>query len=78
MNVTVLTPARSRALNVLLAAHRAGRPVYVSNATDESRVYWQTAAWLTKNGLAVSRWHPRGSALVLTDLGRHVAGGGVA
>jgi hypothetical protein len=69
-----LTPARRRALEVLTAAERDGRPVRISNETNDAAVYWQSAAWLQQNGLAVSTWSPQGQRIQLTDAGRHAAG----
>lgn len=49
-----LTPARRRALLVLMDRHDVGRSARVSNTTDvgEGLVYWQSVAWLRDAGLA--------------------------
>ncbi len=51
---TLLTPAKRRALEVLAATHP--RPARVSNTTARTAgvalVYWQSADWLTAEGLA--------------------------
>lgn len=64
-----LTPPRRRALVVLAKVGRAR----ISNATSAARrtVYWQTAQWLVRNGLAEDRWRP---VITLTPVGREVAG----
>lgn len=52
--MTLLTPARRRALEVMAATHP--RPARVSNTTTKTAgvplVYWQTADWLVAEGLA--------------------------
>ncbi len=64
----LLTPARRRALEVLAATHP--RPARVSNTTaappGAALVYWQSADWLTAEGLA--RVNDTGG-LVLTAAG---------
>lgn len=49
-----LTPARRKALLVLMDRHDVGRTGRVSNTTDvaEGHLYWQSAAWLVAEGLA--------------------------
>ena len=49
-----LTPARRRALLVLMDRHDVGRSGRVSNTTDvnEGLVYWQSVSWLRQAGLA--------------------------
>jgi hypothetical protein len=69
-----LTPARRKALNTLATARSAGRSVRVSNETNESAVYWQSADWLVGEGLAYVTTAPDGVHIQLTDAGRHVAG----
>lgn len=67
------TVAQRKALEVLRRNHP--RPVRESNATEfggtEPRVYWQTARWLSANGLVV---YPSGSTYMrLTDAGADFA-----
>lgn len=69
MAAAALTPARKRALAVLLSA--AGRhTVRISNQTTDATVYWQSADWLIRTGLAelVALEY-----LELTDGGRDIA-----
>lgn len=64
-----LTPARKKALGVLLAAE--GRhTVRISNQTTDATVYWQSADWLIKNGLAELVAF---EYLELTDAGRDIS-----
>ena len=72
MTAVKITPARKRALQAL---HAAGTPLRISNETNDACVYWQTAAWLQDEGLAVTTWSSSGTQLQLTDAGRHIASG---
>jgi hypothetical protein len=66
-----ITPARKRALSVLLdAALNDPHPLRISNETHDEAVYWQVANWLIDNGLAE---RVAGEYLQLTEAGRDVA-----
>lgn len=63
-----LTPARLKALQVLVVNEDANHFVMYSNQTDlRGSIYWQTADWLLDVGYAARR---HGKALILTDAGR--------
>lgn len=67
-----LTDARKRALAVLLAAESDGQDaVRVSNKTNARCIYWQSADWLAKQGLAVV--FDVGAWVRFTDAGRTLA-----
>lgn len=71
-----LTPARRRALATLVLADRQGRTLRISNETNDGCVYWQSAAWLQRENLAVSFWTPTAARIELTDAGRAAIGPG--
>lgn len=66
-----LTAARKRALAVLLQAKLEDRLVRISNETAEDRIYWQSADWLIRNGLAETL--AVGEYLALTAAGVDIA-----
>lgn len=65
-----LTTARKRALVILRRAAEEERSVRISNQTTDATVYWQSADWLVKNGLAEVVGFDR---LLLTAAGRDIA-----
>ena len=68
---TQITPARKRALTVLLDAKLDDRlPLRISNETNAACVYWQSAVWLVENGLAES---PDPEHITLTAAGLDIA-----
>ncbi len=76
-----LTDARRRALLVLLHGERTNRTVYESNKTTPPSdvehgalmVYWQSRAWLEREGLLASRTTSTGVKLSLTPEGYRAA-----
>ena len=72
---TTLTDARKRALRVLLDHEASGHLVRISNQTSVPGqcVYWQSADWLIREGLATMPGGGWGDTLTLTDAGREAA-----
>lgn len=71
MPKTPLTPARKRALAILLnTALHDPHPLRISNETHDEAIYWQVAEWLITNGL-VER--VAGEYIQLTAAGRDIA-----
>lgn len=76
-----MSPARKRALLVLLHGARSDRPVTESNKTteldrlddDRLTVYWQSRAGLEREGLASTRFHDGHHVIDLTPEGYRLA-----
>lgn len=69
------TPARLEGFRTIVAGEIAERPVTESNHTSlaDGKVYWQTRAWLCRQGLIEVRYRLGHSYLVLSPVGWRVA-----